>query len=72
MERPESGNRFSGKECAGACKHSSTYHQAKWFDKLSNDYKYGCCSVDCPCMQYVAPKEETITEELYIKQEDTE
>jgi hypothetical protein len=38
--------------CAGACRHESSYHQAKWFNKLTNDYKYGCCKVDCSCMEY--------------------
>lgn len=70
MERPQSGSKLHGKECAGACKHSSVYHQAKWFDKLNNDYKYACCSVDCPCMEYVAPKEEISTEETYINEGD--
>lgn len=66
MDRPQTGSKIlEGKECAGACRHGTAYHQAKWFDKLTNDYKYACCRVDCPCMEYVEPKksdeEELIT-----------
>lgn len=43
-------------DCAGTCRHGKNYHQAKWFDKMSNDYKYGCCKVDCSCMEYKAPE----------------
>jgi hypothetical protein len=49
---PKSGGRMEGEECAGQCKHSSTYHQAKWKDEYGN-YNYACCRVDCPCMKYV-------------------
>ena len=54
MERPQNGGKSEGKQCAGQCKHSSTYHQVKWFDKYTNMYYYGCCYVDCKCMNYVA------------------
>jgi hypothetical protein len=53
-ERPESGGKSEGKRCGGACKHSSTYHQVKWFDKFTSMYYYGCAYVDCKCMNYVA------------------
>lgn len=53
MERPQSGGKSEGKECAGRCKHSSTWHQVKWLNKDENIYQYGCSYVDCQCMKYV-------------------
>lgn len=58
MERPEIvTDRTKEKYCTGVCRHGSSYHQAKWFDKSVNDYKYGCCMCECPCMEYKPPPE---------------
>lgn len=56
MERPEIGKRTEGKPCAGKCRHSNIYHQAKMFNSQTGHYEYGCCYCDCSCMNYVAPE----------------
>jgi hypothetical protein len=47
LNRPKTG------ECKGACRHGSSFHQAKWQDPATKEYKYACCKVDCPCMQFI-------------------
>lgn len=52
MDKPTSGSRIQGTQCAGRCKHSSTYHMVKLVSP-SGIVEYGCAKVDCPCMKFV-------------------